>query len=172
MFSAEQLLAQALTFCLVLSQPGNEDKARRTQLLSEISSVHVCCVRLVSSYDQFLLRPVPQNKTSSSLPLILPQTSYDPRLPRGRSPPRNPVSRPLFCRVPPPGMRSIHPHKCHSVTMLTGAERVVTDPGGARQPGPAVGLHRGRAPRLLEAGAVEAGAVSPTGTAARVPRPR
>ena len=33
-----------------------------------------------------------------------------PRYCRGRSP--KPVSRPLFCRVPP-GMRSIHKHKCH-----------------------------------------------------------
>ena len=88
MFSAEQLLAQALTFCLVLSQPGNEDKACRTQLLSEISSVHVCCVRLVSSYDQFLLRPVPQPQQKFLLaPPDPPQISYDLRYSRGRSPP-------------------------------------------------------------------------------------
>ena len=28
-----------------------------------------------------------------------------------------PVSRPSFCRVPP-GMRSIHPHKCHTAARL------------------------------------------------------
>ena len=43
------------------------------------------------------------------------------------APHNNPISRPSFSRVPLPGMRSIHPHKCHLCGWI---ERI---PGGTRQ---------------------------------------